>query len=91
MKSQNLMEKEDFKKNSQNEFKNKWCEKRIYDSLFVKCLKKQTWKWFVQIDLKVQTEATISAAQQQALITNYTNRKIYCVACAVKGEKLCSI
>ena len=34
------MEKEDFKKNSQNEFKNKWCEKRIYDSLFVKCLKK---------------------------------------------------
>ena len=35
-----------------------------------------SWKWFVQIDLKVQTEATISAAQEQALRTNYTNNKI---------------
>ena len=26
----NLMEKEDFKKNSQNEFKNKWHKKRMY-------------------------------------------------------------
>ena len=30
VKTENLMEKEDFKKNSQNEFKNKWHEKRMY-------------------------------------------------------------
>ena len=30
VKTENLMEEEDFKKNSQNEFKNKWHEKRMY-------------------------------------------------------------
>ena len=34
------------------------------------------WKWFVQSDLKVQTEATICAAQEQTLRTNYTKNKI---------------
>ena len=29
-----------------------------------------SWKWLVQIDLKVQTESTIRAAQEQALRTN---------------------
>ena len=35
-----------------------------------------SWKWLVQSDLKVQTEATICAAQEQALRTNYTENKI---------------
>ena len=35
-----------------------------------------SWKWLVQSDLKVQTEATICAAQEQALRTNYTKNKI---------------
>ena len=30
VKTENHMEKEDFKKNSQHEFKNKWHEKRMY-------------------------------------------------------------
>lgn len=30
VKSENLMEKEDVKKSSQNEFKNKWHGKRMY-------------------------------------------------------------
>ena len=34
-----------------------------------------SWKWFVQGDLKVQTEATICAAQDQALRANYTKSK----------------
>ena len=38
VKTKNLMEKEDFKQNSQNEFKTKWHEKLV-KSLFVKCLK----------------------------------------------------
>ena len=35
-----------------------------------------SWKWLVQSDLKVQTEATICAAQEQALTTNYTKNTI---------------
>ena len=35
-----------------------------------------SWKWLVQSDLKVQTEATICAAQEQALRRNYTKNKI---------------
>ena len=39
-KTENLMEKEDFKKNSQNEVKNKWHKKRMYVmGMYVKCLK----------------------------------------------------
>ena len=79
-KTENLMEKEDFKKNSQNEFKNKWHEKRMYGQ-FVREMPEEidkdlSWKWLVQSDLKVQTEATICVAQEQALRTNYTKNKI---------------
>ena len=63
------MEKEDFKKNSQ--FKNKSHKKRMYGQ-FVHEIPEEidrglSWKWLVQGDLKVQTEATICAAQEQAL------------------------
>ena len=50
-------------------------------------------KWSVQSDLKVQTEATICAAQEQALRTNYTKNKIdktsenpLCRMCGERGE-----
>ena len=35
-----------------------------------------SWKWLVQGDLKVKTEATICVKQEQALRTNYTKSKI---------------
>ena len=35
-----------------------------------------SWKWLVQGDLKVQTEATVCAARDQALRVNYTKSKI---------------
>ena len=35
-----------------------------------------SWKWLVQGDLKVQTKATVCAAQDQALRANYTKSKI---------------
>ena len=35
-----------------------------------------SWKWLVQGDLKMQTEATVCAAQDQALRANYTKSKI---------------
>ena len=80
VKTENLMEEEDFKKNSQNEFKNKCHEKRMYEQFVVEMPeeidKDLSWKWLVQSDLKVQTEATICAAQEQALKTNCTKNKI---------------
>ena len=52
-----------------------------------------SWKWLVQSDLKVQTEATICAVQEQALRINYTKNKIdktlenpLCRMCAERGE-----
>ena len=52
-----------------------------------------SWKWLVQSDLKVQSEATICAAQEQALRTNYTKNKIdktsenpLCRMCGERGE-----
>ena len=55
------MEKEDFKKNNQNEFKNKRHKKRMYEQ-FVREMPEEidkdlSWKQLVQSDLKVQTEA----------------------------------
>ena len=35
-----------------------------------------SWEWLVQSDLKVQTEAMISATQEQALRTNYIKKKL---------------
>ena len=68
------MEKEVFKKNNRNEFKNKWHEKRMYGQFVCempeKIDKDLSQKWLAQSDLgdlKVQTEATICAAQEQAL------------------------
>ena len=74
------MEKEGFKKNSQNGFKNELHEKRMYGQ-FVRELPEEIdkdlfRKWLVESDLKVQTEATICPAQEQALSTNYAKNKI---------------
>ena len=35
-----------------------------------------SWIWLLQSDLKLRTEATICAAQEQALRANYTKNKI---------------
>ena len=97
VKTENLMEKEDFKKNSQNDFKNKWHEKRMYGQ-FVREIPEEiekdlSWKWLVQSDLKAETEETICAAQEQALRTDYTKNEIdktsenpLCRMCGERGE-----
>ena len=79
VKTENLMERECFKKNSQNKFKNKWHEKRMYYQ-FVREIaeeidKDSSCKWLVQSDLKEQTKATICAAQDQTLRKHYTKNK----------------
>ena len=52
-----------------------------------------SWKWLVQSDLKVQTEATICAAQEQAVRANYTKNEInktsenpLCRICGKRGD-----
>ena len=52
-----------------------------------------SWKWLVQSDLKVQTETTICAVQEQTLGTNFTKNKInktlenpLCRMCDERGE-----
>ena len=73
--TENLMEKEDFKKNIRNEFE--WHKKRTYGQ-FVHEIPEEIdkdlfWKWLVQSDLQMETEAVICASLEQALRTNYTN------------------
>ena len=36
---------------------------------------KETWNWLRKVDLKVETEAMLCAAQKQAIGTNYVKQK----------------
>ena len=40
--------------------------------------KEKTWQWLSRGDLKVETEALLSAAQEQAIRTNYMKFHIDC-------------
>ena len=55
--------------------------------------KKRRWKWLSRGDLKVQTEALLCAAQEQAIKTKYmkfhidkTNESPLCSLCGEKDE-----
>ena len=97
IETENLMEKEEFKSNLQKTAKMKWHGKKMYGQ-FCREMKEEmekglTWKWVIQSDLKVQTEALIFAAQEQALRTNYIKHNIdktaespLCRMCREKGE-----
>ena len=57
--------------------------------------KKASWEWMRKADLKVETEALICAAQEQALRTNYVKYHIdrsaespLCRLCGTKGESV---
>ena len=97
--TENLTDRKDFKKNSQSEFRDRWQGKKMYGQFARKMPeeidKDLSWQWLVQCDLKVQTEATICAAQKQALRTNYIKNKIdktsenpLCRMCREKGETM---
>ena len=73
--TENLSDRKGFKKNSQNEFRDRWQGKKMYGQ-FAREIPEEidkdvSWQWLVQSDIKVQTEATICAAQERALRTNY--------------------
>ena len=83
--------------NNNSKSNNKWHEKRMYEQ-FVRDTpeeidKSLSWNWLMQSDLKVQTEATVCAAQEQELRTNYTKNKTdktsenpLCRMCGERGE-----
>ena len=62
------------------EKKEMWKNKRKYGQ-FVREMpeitdEKETWNWLRKADLKVETEAMLCAAQEQAIRTNYVKHKI---------------
>ena len=57
--------------------------------------KDKTWNWLVRCDLKVETEALLCAAQEQAIRTNYVKHHIdksiddpLCRKCGKRGESV---
>ena len=100
IKTEGIMNKMDFKRQRTQELKQKWTEKRMYGQ-FVREMpetvdKNKTWDWLIRSDLKVETEALLCAAQEQAIRTNYVkhhiDRSIENPLCRMYGkeEKVCS-
>ena len=68
------MEKREFKSRAMKVNYNKWEQRKMYGQ-YVREIKgksdlEQSWTWVWKSDLKVETEALIFAAQEQALRTN---------------------
>ena len=77
--SEGAKEKNEFKRDRQNASLNRWKEKNY--GQFLREMpetvdKDKTWEWTRKSDLKVETEALIFAAQEQALRTNYVKFNI---------------
>lgn len=82
-----------------HEFKQKWTEKRMHGQLIrtipEKVDKSKTWNWLVRSDLKVEAEALLCAAQEQAIRTNYVPHHVDksigslpCRMCGKRGESV---
>ena len=70
------MEKREFKSRAMKDNYNKLWEQKKMHGQYVREIKgksdlEQSWTWIWKSDLKVETEASIFAAQEQALRTNY--------------------
>ena len=70
----------DFNRQRTQELKQKWIEKRMYGQFLrdmpEKVDKNKTWDWLIRSDLKVEKEALLCAAQEQAIRTNYVKHHI---------------
>ena len=94
--------KNEFKSDRQNASLNRWTHKeKCMVNFCGKCQrqliidKDKTWEWTRKSDLKVETEALIFAAQEQALRANYVKFNIdnsvdspLCRMCNQKGETI---
>ena len=70
----------DFKQQKLHELKKKWLVKKMYGQFIreipEKVDREKTWNWFGKGDLKIQTEALLCAAQEQAIRTNYIKHRV---------------
>ena len=100
----NTVNKKEFKQSWMREKKELWKNKKkeCMDSLLEKCqkqqMKKKTWNWLRKVDLKVEMENMLCAAQEQASRTNYMKHKIdktaqspLCRMCDKKNETISHI
>ena len=78
--SEGAKEKNEFERDRHNASSNRWKEKKMYGQFLREMPetvdKDKTWEWSRKSDLKVETEALILAAQEQALRTNYVKFNI---------------
>ena len=99
IETEGTVAKEEFKRQRQNELKQRWTEKVMYGQFHRETDplvdKEQNWCWLSKSDLKVETEALLCAAQEQALRTNYVKYHIdktaespMCRMCGKRGESV---
>ena len=99
IETEGTISKSEFKRHNAQELKQKWTEKRMYGQFIretpEKVDKDKTWNWLVRSDLKVETEALLCAAQEQAIRTNYVKHHIdkstddpLCRMCGKRGESV---
>ena len=99
IETEGIMNKMDFKRQRTQELKQKWTEKRMYGQFLrgmpEKVDKSKTWDWLIRSALKVETEALLCAAQEQAIRTNYVKHHIdrsienpLCRMCGKRGENV---
>ena len=80
IRTQGIITSGEFKKQREQGLKQKWNKKRMYGQ-FVREMpekvdKKKTWHWLSRSDLKISTEALLSAAQEQVIRINYVKHHI---------------
>ena len=99
IETEGTISKSEFKRQNAQELKKKWTEKRMYGQFIrempEKVDKDKTWNWLLRSDLKVETEALLCAAQEQAIRTNYVKHHIdksidnpLCRMCGKRGESV---
>ncbi len=99
IETESTISKSEFKRKKAQKLKDKWKGKRMYGQFIrempEKVDKDKTWNWLVRSDLKVETEALLCAAQEQAIRTNYVKHHIdksidnpLCRMCGKKGESV---
>ena len=95
LNSEGAQEEKAFKQDRQNATLNRWSEKKMHDQFLREMPKTgdkvKTWEWTRKSDLKVETEALIFAAQEQALRANYVkfniDKSVESPLCRLFGQK----
>ena len=99
---EDTLEKGEYKEKTMSETERLWREKKMYGQ-FIREMPEttdetETWSWLRKSDFKVETEAMLCAAQEQAIRTNYVKHKIdgtatspMCRMCGKRNETVSHI